>query len=62
MTNVINKLSAITLFVEDLAASKGFYDRVFDVPIVFEDKNSAAARFENVLVNLLKLENAVSGW
>lgn len=50
MTNAINKLSAITLFVEDLAASKDFYVRVFEVPIVFEDGSSAVARFENVLV------------
>jgi catechol 2,3-dioxygenase-like lactoylglutathione lyase family enzyme len=58
MSNATNTLSAISLFVEDLAATKDFYVRVFGVPIVYEDKNSAVARFENLLVNLLKVENA----
>jgi catechol 2,3-dioxygenase-like lactoylglutathione lyase family enzyme len=58
MTIAINQLSAISLFVEDLAATKDFYVRVFDVPIVFEDQNSAVAKFENLLINLLKVENA----
>jgi catechol 2,3-dioxygenase-like lactoylglutathione lyase family enzyme len=59
MSNATNTLSAISLFVEDLAATKDFYIRVFEVPIVYEDENSAVAKFENLLVNLLKVENAV---
>lgn len=58
MTNATSTISAISLFVEDLEAAKDFYVRVFEVPIVFEDKNSAVAKFENLLVNLLKVENA----
>ncbi|MFG6430439.1 VOC family protein [Roseateles sp. LYH14W] len=58
MTNATDTLSAISLFVEDLPAAKDFYARVFQVPIVFEDGNSAVAKFENLLVNLLKVESA----
>jgi catechol 2,3-dioxygenase-like lactoylglutathione lyase family enzyme len=58
MSNVTSTLSANSLFVEDLEVAKDFYVRVFEVPIVYEDKNSAVAKFENLLVNLLKVENA----
>jgi catechol 2,3-dioxygenase-like lactoylglutathione lyase family enzyme len=47
-------IAAITLFVEDLEASKGFYQRAFGLPIVFEDPHSAVFRFGDTLVNLLK--------
>ena len=46
-------ISAITLFVEDLAAAKRFYREVFGLPVVFEDDNSAVFDFGNTLVNLL---------
>jgi len=49
---------AITLFVEDLDAVKTFYQSVFDLPIVFEDDNSAVFKFGNSLVNLLKKTEA----
>ena len=58
MTTAINTLSAISLFVEDLEAARDFYTRVFAVPIVFEDDVSAVAKFDNVLVNLLKVDSA----
>lgn len=58
MTNATSTLSALSLFVEDLEATKDFYVRVFRVPIVFEDNNSAVVEFENLLVNLLKVECA----
>ena len=34
-------IHAITLFVEDLAASREFYQRAFGLPIHFEDPVSA---------------------
>lgn len=46
-------VGAITLFVEDVQEAKAFYQRVFDLPIVFEDESSAAFRFENAIINLL---------
>src|SRR6185436_14020568 len=45
---------AVTLFVEDLDAAKQFYRRVFDLPIDYEDANSAVFKFGNTLINLLK--------
>lgn len=45
---------AITLFVEDLQVAKQFYHRVFDLPVVFEDDNSAVFKIGNTLINLLK--------
>jgi catechol 2,3-dioxygenase-like lactoylglutathione lyase family enzyme len=47
------RLSAITLFVDDLEATKRFYLEVFRKPLVFEDDASAVFRFGEVLVNLL---------
>ena len=49
-----NGISAITLFVEDLAAAKEFYERAFGLPVVFEDDASAVFNFGNTLINLLK--------
>jgi catechol 2,3-dioxygenase-like lactoylglutathione lyase family enzyme len=48
------KLSAITLFVEDLDATKQFYREVFGLPVMFEDDDSAVFDFGNAIVNLLK--------
>jgi catechol 2,3-dioxygenase-like lactoylglutathione lyase family enzyme len=53
-------ISAITLFVEDLAAAKEFYDRAFGLPIYFEDPNSAVYNFGNTLINLLDVGEAPS--
>ena len=47
-------ITAITLFVEDLDAARQFYRRVFDLPVIFEDGDSAVFRFGQTLVNLLK--------
>jgi catechol 2,3-dioxygenase-like lactoylglutathione lyase family enzyme len=46
-------IAAITLFVDDLAAGKEFYQRVFDLPVVFEDEDSAVFAFGSTLINLL---------
>lgn len=51
-------ISAITLFVDDLAASKRFYAHVFELPVHFEDESSAVLDFGNALINLLKREAA----
>jgi catechol 2,3-dioxygenase-like lactoylglutathione lyase family enzyme len=51
-------IGAITLFVEDLEQSKLFYRHVFGLSVVFEDENSAVFRFENTLINLLKIPAA----
>ena len=51
-------ISTVTLFVEDLDAAKEFYGRVFGLPVVFEDPDSAVYRFGSMLVNLLKTSAA----
>jgi catechol 2,3-dioxygenase-like lactoylglutathione lyase family enzyme len=51
-------ISNITLFVEDLRATKQFYQEVFGLPIHFEDAGSAVFNFGNTLINLLKVTEA----
>ncbi len=48
----------ITLFTEDLERSKGFYQDVFGLRLIFEDENSAVFRFANAGINLLRAESA----
>ncbi|MET7647854.1 VOC family protein [Streptomyces sp. NPDC005426] len=47
-------ISALTLFTEDLAATKRFYQEVFALPVTYEDDNSAVFTFGGTLVNLLR--------
>jgi predicted lactoylglutathione lyase len=49
-------LAAVTLFVEDLPATKRFYEIAFDLPVHFEDENSLVFRFGRNLINLLDIE------
>ena len=49
-----NGIDAITLFVEDLEASKAFYRDAFDLQVMFEDDDSAVFDFQSPVVNLLK--------
>lgn len=49
---------AITLFAEDLAETKRFYQEVFGLPIVFEGDTSAVFDFGNTLINLLTVTQA----
>jgi catechol 2,3-dioxygenase-like lactoylglutathione lyase family enzyme len=51
-------LFAITLFVEDLSATRQFYIKVFGLPVVYEDPNSAVFKFGETMINLLKISEA----
>ncbi|MDQ3715865.1 MAG: VOC family protein [Actinomycetota bacterium] len=51
-------VSAITLFTEDLAATKQFYRDVFGLPVAYEDDASAVFNFGNTIVNLLTVTAA----
>ena len=51
-------ISAITLFTEDLAASKEFYARAFALPVDYEDDDSAVFRVGDTLINLLRADAA----
>jgi catechol 2,3-dioxygenase-like lactoylglutathione lyase family enzyme len=50
----LQSVGAITMFVEDRARAKAFYERIFDVSILNEDDVSVAFEFENLIVNLLE--------
>ena len=58
MSPTPRSIDAITLFVEDLEQSNLFYREVFGLSVFFEDENSAVFRFENTLINLLKIPAA----
>jgi catechol 2,3-dioxygenase-like lactoylglutathione lyase family enzyme len=51
-------VGAITLFVEDPQRSKAFYEKVFDLSPVYEDEDAAAFKFDNTIINLLRLQAA----
>ena len=51
-------IAAITLFTEDLAASREFYQRVFGLPVHYEDDVSAVFEFGSTLINLLNVSEA----
>ena len=51
-------IAAITLFVEDLAAAREFYQAAFGRPVFYEDDASAVFQFGDTLVNLLDITAA----
>jgi len=51
-------IEAITLFVEDLASTRQFYQDAFGLPIEFQDDDSAVFRFGHTLINLLAVTEA----
>jgi lactoylglutathione lyase len=51
----VKSVDFITLFVEDLDRAKAFYQDVFGLKPVYEDKESAVFRFQNTGINLLKV-------
>jgi lactoylglutathione lyase len=58
VTASLRSVGAITLFVDDPQRSKSFYQDVFDLSPIYEDEDSAAFGFENLIVNLLKIPAA----
>ncbi|WP_433014984.1 VOC family protein [Kribbella sp. CA-294648] len=51
-------VSAITLFVEELAECKRFYEEAFGLPAAYEDDASAVYKFGELMVNLLSVSEA----
>ncbi len=49
----VKKIGAITLFVEDLAATKEFYTSAFRMTPLFEDAASTVFDFGSTVINLL---------
>ena len=58
MSSWPQSISAITLFTDDLPATKAFYQEVFGLPVHYEDEASAVFNFGNTLINLLNVEEA----
>lgn len=58
MESWVKGIDAITLFVEDLPATKAFYLEVFGLPLHYEDPNSAVFKFGETLINLLDIRQA----
>jgi catechol 2,3-dioxygenase-like lactoylglutathione lyase family enzyme len=54
VAGIPKSLGAITMFIEDVARAKAFYESVFGAPAVYEDDNAVAFQFENTVVNLLR--------
>jgi len=52
------EIFAITLFVENIEEAKEFYQKVFGLPVDFEDSNSTVFKFGDTLINLLKITEA----
>lgn len=51
-------VQTITLFVEDLAQARSFYQTAFGLPVIFESHDSAVFRFGQTQVNLLQVASA----
>ena len=58
MIAAMNALEVISLFVEDLPAARDFYFKVFAHEILFEDEVCSILKIGNIVINLLKVENA----
>jgi catechol 2,3-dioxygenase-like lactoylglutathione lyase family enzyme len=58
MPSAPDLLSAISLFVDDLAVAKRFYLAVFGGRVVHEDASSVAIRWQNLILNLLHQDHA----
>lgn len=53
-------IAAVTLFVEDLAEARRFYEEVFGLALFFEAKDSAVYKLGETLINLLQVNAARS--
>jgi uncharacterized glyoxalase superfamily protein PhnB len=53
MIEALNNVEAITVFTDDIAASREFYVGVFAATIVYEDEVSCMFRVGSLIVNLL---------
>ena len=58
MIEALGGLDAVTVFVEDLASTRRFYEDVFAWPLVFEDDVSTVFRLGPTMINLLQAAQA----
>ena len=52
------ELEVVTLFVEDVEAAKAFYVDVLGTQVIFGDEGSAVVKLSNLMINLLRVDNA----
>ncbi len=58
MIKGLNEIEVITLYVEDLPATRAFYQDVFGLDVIYEDDVSAVVKLQNLMVNLLRATEA----
>ncbi len=54
----LDAIEVVTLFVEDIDASKAFYQKVFNPEVLGEDEGSALLKFSGAMINLLRASQA----
>lgn len=54
----LDAIEVVTLFVNDIAETKAFYQNVFAPDIVYEDDVSSVLKFSGVMINLLDAAQA----
>lgn len=54
----LNNLDVVTLFVNDVATSKKFYEDAFGLTAIFENENSVVFNLDNARINLLQRASA----
>ena len=58
MTEALNELEVVTLFVEDVASTGQFYTGVLGLDVVFQDDVSMVVKLGHVMLNLLHRDQA----
>lgn len=58
MSSWDKRVSAITLFVDDVERSRSWYAEAFGLPVVYQDEESVVFDFGGTLINLLKVTAA----
>jgi catechol 2,3-dioxygenase-like lactoylglutathione lyase family enzyme len=58
MNSAFTGIGAISMFTEDLEASKAFYADVFGLSPIFEGETSVVFQFGELVLNVLKTEEA----
>lgn len=58
MNESLERVGAITMFIEETQRSKAFYEQVFGATAVYEDEDAVAFEFENMVVNMLRVPAA----
>ncbi|MEQ1721617.1 MAG: VOC family protein [Pseudobdellovibrio sp.] len=58
MISELKKIECCTLFVENLASTKAFYEDVFGLKVIFEDAVSVVLKLDNLMINLLQISEA----